>query len=122
MLTCEIYELTPLRSGDALATQVLLNSINIPDIFIKTSLWQCHAICFPSLPQSLPLLYAELLAGAPSRLVDRCLCFDGIYELCQSNVKLWINFYYCDEAANPSPHMFSFELLSKLSRINIFIR
>lgn len=30
---------------------------------------------------------------------------DTIYEPCQSNVKLWINIYYCDNIANPSLSM-----------------
>lgn len=30
---------------------------------------------------------------------------DSVYELCQSNVKLWINIYCCDDVANPSLSM-----------------
>lgn len=100
ILLREIYKHGLVKWNESLAPKVLLNSIN--SHFHKTSLWQSCAICFLPLPLSLPKVQHAKEAEASIILCRAVYVSDSIYELCQSNVKLWINIYYCDDIANPS--------------------
>ncbi len=68
--------------------------------FHKSSLWQSCTICFPPLRLSLPTV--QHAKEASVILCSTVYASDSIYELCQYNVKLWINIYHHDDIANLS--------------------
>lgn len=102
ILLREIYKDALVKWDESLAPKVLLNSINIPAIFIKPVYGSLAPYaCFPS-PLSPPKVQHANEAEASAVLCTTVYVSDSIYELCQADVKLRINIYYCDDIANPS--------------------